>query len=131
MPDLPIFSELVSDKFTVDNLGQVSNIVKSDVLPLTMIEWRCPCQRISNIGDRLDAHQSLFEHAVQTYDLNLLKFLINLGAAQKALLAEGDDDQKCYSINRACFYLAIRLGRTALLAEMIKGSFNTHQLRHR
>jgi hypothetical protein len=131
MSDLPIFSELVSDKFTVDNLGQVSNIVKSDVLPLTMIEWRCPSQRISNIGDNIDGHQSLFEHAVQINDLKLFKFLINLGAEQKALLAEGDDDQKCYSIDRTYFYLAIKLGRTALLAEMIKVSLNTHQLRHR
>ncbi len=130
MSDLPICSELVSDKFTVDNLGQVSNIVKSDVLPLTMIEWRCPSQRISNVGDNLDGHQSLFEHAVQTNDLKLFKFLINLGAEQKALLAEADDDQKCYSIDRTSFYLAIKLGRTALLAEMIKVSHNTHRLRH-
>jgi len=50
----------------------------------------------------------------------LLKFIIELGAEQKALLAEDEDDQRCYTISRAAFYSAIKLGRTTMLAEMIK-----------
>jgi hypothetical protein len=48
----PIFSRLVSDKFNVDNLGEVSNVVKSNVLPLTMIEWTCAAERF--LGDYSD-----------------------------------------------------------------------------
>jgi len=44
--DLPITSNLVSDKYTVDNLGEVASTVKSDILPLQMIEWECYTERI-------------------------------------------------------------------------------------
>jgi len=52
--------------------------------------------------------------------MELLKFMIELGGEQKALLAEEEDDQKCYTVNSAVFYSAIRLGRIAMLAELIK-----------
>ena len=121
--DLPIYSELVSDKFTIDNLGEVSNVVKSDVLPLTMIEWPCMPQRFLGSDKKLKGGQSdLLEHALKRDDMALFKFIIELGDEQQALLAEEDDDQKCYTINRNVFYSAIRLGRTAMLAEMIKST---------
>jgi hypothetical protein len=112
---------LVNDKFTVDNLGEVSNMVKSDVLPLTMIEWSCKPQRFldqdtSKYGDEM----TLLQHAVESEDMDLLKFIIQLGGEQKSLLAEEEDDQKCYTVNSLVFYAAIKLGRTAMLAEMIK-----------
>jgi hypothetical protein len=77
---------LVNDKFTVDNLGEVSNMVKSDVLPLTMIEWSCKPQRFldqdtSKYGDEM----TLLQHAVESEDMDLLKFIIQLGGEQKSL----------------------------------------------
>jgi ankyrin repeat protein len=119
--DLPIYSELVSDKFTVDNLGEVSNIVKSDVLPLTMIEWPCMPQRFFDSDKKtIEGQSTMLEHAVEIDNMELFKFIIELGGEQQALLAEQDDDQKCYAIDRTVFYNAIRLGRTVMLAEMIK-----------
>jgi hypothetical protein len=121
--NLPIFSELVSDDFTIDNLGEVSNIVKSNILPLTMIEWHCKPQRFLKSEDVIYDHQNtLLAHAVYQDDMELLKYIIQLGAEQQALLAQEADDQKCYSVNIRVFQLAIRLGRTALLAELIKSS---------
>ena len=154
---LPIFSELVSDKFTVDNLGEVSNIVKSNVLPLQMIEWACsahrfnepididknqspllqhalsnnmlPLQRIEyarsarrfNHPIDVDTNQiSLLQHAVINNDEQLLKFIVELGAEQQALLAEEEDDQKSYTLSRDVFQKAIKLGRTEMLAYMIE-----------
>jgi ankyrin repeat protein len=117
----PIFSELVSDKFTVDDLGEVSNVVKSDVLPLTMIEWPCAPQRFLDEHERgLDSQYGLFEHAVSSNDMELLKFMTSLAAEQQTRLAEEPDDRKSYTINRSVFYSAIKLGRTEMLAEMIK-----------
>jgi hypothetical protein len=111
----------VNDKFTIENLGEVSNIVKSDVLPLTMIEWACTGQRfLESEKSKQVGEKSLLQHAVEEEDMDLLKFIIELGGEQKALLAEEEDDQKCYTIDSAVFYTAIRLGRTAMLAEMIK-----------
>lgn len=122
---LPIYSELVSDKFTVDNLGEVSNIVKSNVLPLEMIEWSCMPQRFlqSSKQDRTDRF-TLLEHAVHANDMELLRFIIKLGAEQQALAAEEEDDQTCYTINSSVFFAAIKRGRTAMLAEMIKVRFS-------
>lgn len=118
---LPIFSELVSDKFTVDNLGEISNVVKSNVLPITMIEWHCQPYRILDPGHKdRDVKLQLLDAAIQTDDMCLLKFIIDLGSQQQASLAQEEDDQKSYTISRNSFFLAIKLGRTAMLAEMIK-----------
>ncbi|TVY75886.1 Uncharacterized protein LSUE1_G007435 [Lachnellula suecica] len=118
----PIFSELVSDTFTVDNLGEISNVVKSDVLPLTMIEWTCNAQRFLDNYNGVDRQISLLEHAVSSDNMDLLKSMIALGAEQQALLAEEPDDRKSYTIGRPVFYKAIELGRTAMLAEMVQAT---------
>jgi hypothetical protein len=119
---LPIFSELVSDKFTVDNLGEVSDIVKSNVMPLTVINWSCDVGRIDEPDVNSSRHETLVQHAVNTDDIGLLKFLIEIGTEQQTLLAEEDDDQKCFHIDSSVFISAISLGRTAMLGEMIESS---------
>ncbi|KAG0652383.1 Ankyrin-3 [Hyphodiscus hymeniophilus] len=118
--NLPIFSELVSDKFTIDNLGEVSNIVRSDVLPLNLIDWGCMAKRFTNSTRADDCQITLMEHAVETDDMNLLKFMIELGSEQQALVAEEEDDQKSYTMSRDLFRKAMELGRTEMLAYMIK-----------
>ncbi|KAL2074939.1 hypothetical protein VTL71DRAFT_8719 [Oculimacula yallundae] len=121
--DLPIYAELVNDKFTVDNLGEVSNIVKSNVLPLEMIEWQCMPQRfLDNPEQDLSARSTILEHAVCSDNMELLRFIIELGAEQKALSAEEDDDQTSYTISQSVFFAAIKKGRTNMLAEMIKAT---------
>jgi hypothetical protein len=119
---LPIFSQLVSDKFTVDNLGEVSNIVKSSVMPLTMINWKCDATRLLQTNPYTGRHYTLIEHAVYTDNIGLLKFIIEIGTEQQKLLAEEDYDQKCFTIDPDVFNSAISLGRTSMLAEMIGSS---------
>jgi ankyrin repeat protein len=118
---LPIYSELVSDKYTIDSVGEVSDAVKSDVLPLMMIEWPCYTTRLLNPSKEDDTQYSLLEHAVVMNDMDLLKFIIQLGAEQQAALADGEDDQKFYTIARPIFHQAIKRGRTQMLAEMVGG----------
>jgi ankyrin repeat protein len=117
---LPIFSELISDKSTVDNLGEVSNLVKSDVMPLQMIEWTCLAKRFKNSNQRNDHQLTLLEYAVKINDIDLLEFMIQLGSEQQSLLAKEEDDQKSYNLSRAVFQEAIKLGRTEMLGHMIK-----------
>ncbi|KAH6681535.1 ankyrin repeat-containing domain protein [Halenospora varia] len=121
---LPIFSELVSDRFTSDNLGEISKSVKSDVLPLTMIEWTCQGYRFTdNDETRENGHWSLPAHAVNSNDMDLLKFIIELGTEQQCLLAEEPDDQRCYvTFDRNAWSQAITLGHTDMLAEIIKAT---------
>ncbi|RDW70384.1 hypothetical protein BP5796_08781 [Coleophoma crateriformis] len=120
--DLPISSELVNNEFTVDSLGQISNIVKSDVLPLTMIEWSCRSLRFDSLSHSQNNLYTLLEHAVMVDDLKLLRFLIEIGTEQQRLAAGENDDLKCYTINKNVFSSAIRLGRTAMLSEMIRAT---------
>ncbi len=40
--DFQIYAEILDDRFTVENIGEVQNQVKSNVTPLTLISWNCP-----------------------------------------------------------------------------------------
>jgi ankyrin repeat protein len=41
--EVHIFSEIVDDRFTVENIGEVQLQVKSDITPCKMLSWECPC----------------------------------------------------------------------------------------
>jgi hypothetical protein len=104
-------------------------MVKSDVLPLTMIEWSCRAQRfLDSKKSKHGGEIPLLQHAVEDEDMDLLKFIIEIGGEQKALLAEDEDDRTCETVSSAVFYAAIKLGRTAMLAEMIKVSASSKRL---
>ncbi|ESZ92311.1 hypothetical protein SBOR_7302 [Sclerotinia borealis F-4128] len=120
--ELPIFSELVTDKFTIDTLEEVSNIVKGDTHPLIMIEWRCPARRfIDNDGSsRLDEKPPLLKHAVEQDDLKMFKFLLEVATEQKALTAKHEDDQRFQTLDGEIFNAALSRGNTTMLAELIK-----------
>ncbi|CAG8970761.1 hypothetical protein HYALB_00001546 [Hymenoscyphus albidus] len=120
---LPIFAELINDRFTVDNLGEVSTVVKSTVLPSAMMEWPCRAGRFDDSEVKDSTHQlSLLQYVVVSDNMQILKFIIDLGAEEQALLAEEPDDQKCYSMDTSIFELAIKLGRTSMIAEMIEAT---------
>ena len=40
--DVPLHSEIVDDEFTIENIGEVSMLVKSRVLPSQMLMWSIP-----------------------------------------------------------------------------------------
>jgi hypothetical protein len=84
-----------------------------------MIEWTCKAQRV--VGSEMQ-HQDevrVLEYAIQKDDMDLLQFIMEIIREQKSLLAEEEDDQRSYT---RAFYTAIRLGRTTILAELIKVS---------
>lgn len=49
--DFHIYSEIVDDRFTVENIGAVQSQVKSDVRPLIMLSWSCPVSRFLEHDD--------------------------------------------------------------------------------
>lgn len=118
---LPIFAELVSEEFTIDNLGEVATLVKSDILPLTMINATCYPNRLLGTTHEVGT-SSLLMYAVKIDNMDIFKFIMQLGAEQQALLAEEDDDQKCFSIDMGIFQEALSRGRTTMLAEMVRAS---------
>jgi ankyrin repeat protein len=46
-----IYSEIVDDRFTVENIGEVQSQVKSNVTPLQLISWPCPVSRFFEDDD--------------------------------------------------------------------------------
>ncbi|KAF2023873.1 ankyrin [Setomelanomma holmii] len=49
--DIQIYSEIVDDRFTVENIGEIQHQVKSNVTPLQMISWNCPVHRFLEDDD--------------------------------------------------------------------------------
>jgi ankyrin repeat protein len=46
-----IYSEIVDDRFTIENIGEVQNQVKSKVEPIKFLSWRCPLQSLIEDSD--------------------------------------------------------------------------------
>ncbi len=68
---------------------------------------------------RDQSQYSLIHHAVNTNNMRLFNFIVELAKIQKSLDSE-EEDQKYHVIDSQVFSSAIKLGRTAMLAEMIK-----------
>ncbi|KAF2818991.1 ankyrin [Ophiobolus disseminans] len=49
--DFEIYAEIVDDRFTVENIGEVQNQVKSNITPLKMMSWYCPVYRFLEDDD--------------------------------------------------------------------------------
>jgi len=43
--DVRIYSEIVDDRFTIENIGEVQSQVKSSTTPLRLVSWNCPVWR--------------------------------------------------------------------------------------
>jgi hypothetical protein len=113
-----IFSQIVSDAFTIENVAAVSNSVKSQVSPLSMIQWTCKANWFRNDDeDDLGTSVTLMNYAIRADDMLTLKFLLKLGAEQTALAA--GDEPTIYAVPNTYFHQAIRLGRTSMLSELV------------
>jgi ankyrin repeat protein len=49
--EFQIYSEIVDDRFTVENIGEVQSQVKSNVTPLKFASWPCPVHRFLENDD--------------------------------------------------------------------------------
>ncbi|KAI1826431.1 ankyrin repeat protein [Xylaria intraflava] len=119
-----IYKEVINDQITIENIGQVSMQVKSDVLPSSIISWQAPT--FVSHGDKVEqthnGRQSLFTHAIKQNDSQLFAFLLELAtrfASNVPEDARGEFD-KFYTTPKAEFEDAIRMGRTNMLAEAIR-----------
>jgi ankyrin repeat protein len=66
--DFHIYSEIVDDRFTVENIGEVHNQVKSNVTPLVLASWPCPVHNFLEGNDSiLHASSTPVERSVFRY----------------------------------------------------------------
>ena len=117
-----VYGELVDDKFTIENIGEVSMQVKSRVKPTAVLENQCRTFVLRDGETVRTNSSSLFEFVMEENDYQGLKFLLDMGThfsvSQK--LDPEEDPSRFYSFPLAAFDKAVRLGRTEMLAEIIK-----------
>jgi hypothetical protein len=134
--DLNVQAENLNDTFTIENIGEVSLQVSSEISPLTMIQWGCNLipfidggavtlthLQQSELTNHLSRHgqsQSLFGYAIVKDDLNLLGFLIELATDVSSYKEEDEEvNGSFFSFPLNDFNLAIELGRTQHLSTIL------------
>lgn len=166
--DIQLFSTLVDEQFTIENIGEVSTQVKSNVRPLALLDQGCAIASIldesklwpnydvqpgpgwllgpKSVGggpprrhfttrgehgpffeppsydgqDRFTAHASLLRYAIYADNLDLARYLLELGAEFSMRSKHETESSQLYSVSYTDFVYAMKLGRTQILAEIIK-----------
>jgi hypothetical protein len=136
--DVTVFAEIIDDRFTIDNIGEVASQVKSSISPLTFVSRALPIiqyiqcvspgqQYTCGVDDRqiydgeLGEFLSLQSWAIVTNDKTLFAFMLDLDVEWSDRLAKNlDGSSGIPSFAQYDFDLAIEHGRVELLAEMIK-----------
>ncbi len=116
-----IYKEIINDQFTIDNIGQVSMQVKSNVLPSTIIGWLAPTFVLH--GDKAEEisfnTQNLLTFAIALNDSHRFTFLLDMHTRFASKSEDEDESSKFYAFPEVEFENAIRMGRTNMLAEVI------------
>lgn len=136
--DVAVYKELIDDRFTIDNIGELSTQVKSDVSPLRFIALQVPawvytkyCFPEKRIVYGIDNREvdiaargntcDLGTWSLITNDKSLFTFLLDLEVDWADRLAtQLDGSSGMPSFSGFEFQVAIEYGRIELLAEMIK-----------
>jgi ankyrin repeat protein len=66
---IQVYSEIIDDRFTVENIGEVQSQVKSKITPLQLMAWSCPVSRFLEEDDVsiTKTSSSLFAWGGNTY----------------------------------------------------------------
>ncbi|KAI8633475.1 ankyrin repeat protein [Xylariaceae sp. FL1651] len=121
---LEIYKEIPNDQFTIDNIGQVSMQVKSDILPSTILNWPTPTFVLRGGKEeetKLGKH-SLLALTMAYNDDQSFGFLMemNIRWASNGPGDDGAESGKFYTFPENEFRNAIRMGRTNMLSEAIQ-----------
>ncbi|KAF3900224.1 Ankyrin repeat-containing domain [Trichophyton interdigitale] len=115
---LQITGEGVCDELTIDNIGEVTTQAESDVSPLNVLRRSC---RASLIADPTASepplnHINLFNFAVEQDNIELLRFLLDLGQSE---IVSGACDGPYELLSSTNFNDALRDGQPRCIAMII------------
>ncbi|KAK7424963.1 hypothetical protein QQX98_000241 [Neonectria punicea] len=120
-----IVSEKVDQKFTIDNIGQVSMQVKSHTKPLDVITEAVPAFEYDN-GKIISkgSKRTLFIHVMDADDTIGLKALLDMAQHYSSQKFEGDDSDESssqgFTFSQHEFRWAVENGKAQQLALIIK-----------
>ncbi|KAF2476310.1 ankyrin [Lindgomyces ingoldianus] len=135
--DIPVYKEILDDRFTIDTIGEVSTQVKSETSPLNVINCAysaCDFARLLRKGEKftyglddrevtLSGYGTLMTWAIKTNDMRLFTFMLDLELEWTDRMAQDKDKSSAIpSFPESDFLLAIEYGRINMLTELIKHS---------
>lgn len=115
-----IYREIVDEKFTIENIGQVSMLVKSRVKPLHILSQNMTYLSPEE-GPVSGETCCLLKHIIKENDRKGLKYYYDLTVQFAGQNAKGEDNEggEFVAFPQWAFYLAIEKGNTEMLRDMI------------
>ena len=115
-----IYKEIINEQYTIDNIGQVSMQVKSNILPSAVLEWKVPTFALRDDEVKKLYTQSLLNFSISENDSQRFSFLLDMHKLFVKKSEDEDDSSKLYAFPKAEFEYAIHHGRIDMLAEAIR-----------
>ncbi|KAH1375251.1 hypothetical protein KXW98_005362 [Aspergillus fumigatus] len=116
---LDIERQILDEKFTIDNIGEVKTQVESRTPPLSLLEDCCSAEDFIETSLPEDRKPyNLVQYAICKDDVRLLVFLLDLGRELSA--KSGSSEQTIFTVGQRDLTVAMQLGRVRCLAELIK-----------
>jgi len=112
--DLPINSEVIDDNLTIEDIGEVSLSVKSNIKPEQMLYWRIP--ETNDVSFKYTT-TTLMEYVLARGDMHLLTFLLDV---LQEYTGQAEITDKAYDHQNFNFSKAILHGQPHMLAELIE-----------
>ncbi|KAF2192505.1 ankyrin repeat protein [Zopfia rhizophila CBS 207.26] len=133
--EIPVYRQIIDEKFTIENIGEVSMQVKSRTSPLSFIGWTCtawsyaaifmPDQKFAYGEDNRTITRTgrlpLLRWSITTNDMNLFNFCLDLESEWTTRMTNKEDGCLATpSLSDEDFHSAIKYGRLEMLAKMIQ-----------
>lgn len=144
-----IYSEIIDDQYTVENIGEVATQVECPITPLTILSWDCAAFLFTEQDGEIDSKRRAIQSAIdivspssgpimffgsgsreECIPKNLVEYAIWTDKVDLLvfLLELGQDltnrnteaESTIYTLSERVFQLAIILGRLHCLSELIK-----------
>jgi ankyrin repeat protein len=120
--DIPITSEVVDDNLTIENIGETSLSVKSNVKPEQMLHWEIPETKIAG---HANTPTDLTELALARLDTQLLSFLLDQfeqykDQAEATTAKDASMNKRNRLYQQPDLSWALVFGQPHMLAELIK-----------
>ncbi|PYH91092.1 ankyrin repeat protein [Aspergillus ellipticus CBS 707.79] len=118
--DIGIYSEIIDDKFTIENIGEMATQVECRTSPSQVFSWDCPAHMFVEKEPQTPPVNNLVKYAVRENNVDLLEFLLRLGQDLIDRDTRSQVKGRVYAVSTTTVWLAIRKGHLGCLEALIK-----------